>query len=247
MEGFFVPEWPAPATVGSLITTRRGGCSDGPWRSFNLGTHVGDDPAAVRANRQRLYDHLGVNARQVYWMEQVHGTRLVRVPSVESQPAADAAWTDQPGEVCIVMTADCLPVLFCDESGSRVAVAHAGWRGLVSGVLESAAQVFDRPESVMAYLGPAIGPSAFEVGDEVRRAFMETDPAAEFHFRSASSLNESWFADLYGLARQRLNAIGIERVFGGCACTFSDEADFFSYRRDGTTGRMASMIWLRGA
>ena len=247
MEGFFEPEWPAPASVGSLITTRRGGVSEGPWRSFNLGTHVGDDPSAVSANRQRLYDTLGVTPGNVHWMEQVHGTRLVRVPSVETLPAADAAWTDQPGEVCIVMTADCLPVLFCDEAGSRVAIAHAGWRGLLSGVLESAAQVFGRPESVMVYLGPAIGPSAFEVGDDVRSAFLETDPEADFHFRSASSLNESWFADLYGLARQRLNAIGIQRVYGGCACTFSDEADFFSYRRDGTTGRMASMIWLRDA
>lgn len=247
MEGTFIPEWPAPASIGARITTRRGGYSEGPWRSFNLGTHVGDDPEAVRANRRRLHEYLGVAPRQVHWMEQIHGTRVVRVPTAESPPAADAAWTDQPGEVCVVMTADCLPVLFCDNAGNRVAVAHAGWRGLVSGVLENALHVFDRPESVLAYLGPAIGPSAFEVGDEVRSAFMQVDPEAEFHFRSASSLNETWFADLYGLARQRLNALGVQRVYGGCACTFSDEADFFSYRRDGTTGRMASMIWLDGA
>lgn len=244
MEGFFTPEWPAPPAVRSVITTRRGGFSDGPWRSFNLGLHVGDDRQAVEANRRRLYQHTGHRPGQVHWMEQVHGTRRVRIPSVEAEPAADAAWTDQPGEACVVMTADCLPVLFCNQEGTRVAVAHAGWRGLAGGVLESAASVFAEPQSVLAYLGPAIGPSAFEVGGEVREAFLETDPEAEFHFRSASSLNETWFADLYGLARQRLEALGIRNISGGCACTYSDEADFFSYRRDGTTGRMASLIWL---
>ena len=247
MDACFEPDWPAPAGVRSLITTRHGGFSDGPWRSFNLGLHVGDDPASVNANRQRLYAIVGRRPEQIHWMEQVHGTRRVHVPAVESVPSADAAWTEIRGEACVVMTADCLPVLMCDDEASRVAIAHAGWRGLAAGVLDAAAAVFEKPESVIVYLGPAIGPSAFEVGDEVRQTFMETDPQAEWHFRPASSLSESWFADLYGLARSRLALLGIYRIFGGCACTFSDEANFYSYRRDGTTGRMASLIWLEDA
>ncbi|MGM0451024.1 MAG: peptidoglycan editing factor PgeF [Pseudomonadota bacterium] len=246
-ESAFVPEWPAPERVRSLITTRRGGVSQGPWHSFNLGVHVNDDPSAVQANREKLLRMSGLGVGAVHWLEQVHGNRLVRVPAVEATPVADAAWTDQPGQACVAMTADCLPVLFCDTSATRVAVAHAGWRGLAAGVLESALHVFPDPSQVIAYLGPAIGPSAFEVGDEVRAAFTADDPDADFHFQPASSLGETWYADLYGLARQRLETAGVTRVFGGCACTFSDEADFYSFRRDGTTGRMASLIWLDSA
>lgn len=246
-ESAFVPEWPAPPNVRSLVTTRRGGVSGGPWHSFNLGLHVGDDIASVRANREKLDRMTRLEPGAVQWLEQVHGNRLVRVPAVEETPVADAAWTDQPGQACVVMTADCLPALLCDTRGTRVAVAHAGWRGLAAGVLEAALAVFPETAEVLVYLGPAIGPSAFEVGDEVREAFIGDDPDAEFQFRPASSLGETWYADLYGLARQRLETAGVTRVFGGCACTFSDEADFFSYRRDGTTGRMASLIWLDGA
>lgn len=246
-ESAFVPDWPAPEGVRSLVTTRRGGVSQGAWHSFNLGLHVNDDATAVHANREKLLRMSGLASDSVHWLEQVHGNRLVGVPAVESVPVADAAWTDQQGQACVVMTADCLPVLFCDASATRVAVAHAGWRGLAAGVLESALQVFPDPSQVMAYLGPAIGPSAFEVGDEVRAAFTADDPDAGFHFQSASTLGETWYADLYGLARQRLETAGVARVFGGCACTFSDEADFYSYRRDGVTGRMASLIWLDSA
>jgi YfiH family protein len=246
-ESVFVPDWPAPAGVRSLVTTRRGGFSSGPWHSFNLGCHVNDDAGAVHANRAKLMRVSGLAPGAVHWLEQVHGNRVVRVPAMEQTPVADAAWTDQPGQACVVMTADCLPVLFCDDRGSRVAVAHAGWRGLADGVLEAALGVFPEPSRVLAYLGPAIGPSAFEVGDEVRATFIAEDPEAGFHFRPASSLGETWYADLYGLARHRLETAGVKRVFGGYACTFSDEADFFSYRRDGTTGRMASLIWLDNA
>lgn len=246
-ESAFVPEWPAPSGVRALVTTRRGGFSDGAWRSFNLAFHVHDDPDAVQANRDKLARISGLAPDAFHWLEQVHGNRVLRVPAMEASPVADAAWTDQSGQACVVMTADCLPVLFCDDQACRVAVAHAGWRGLAAGVLEATLAVFPDPARVLAYLGPAIGPSAFEVGDEVRAAFTADDPDAAFHFRRASSLGESWYADLYGLARQRLEAAGITRVFGGCACTFSDEADFFSHRRDGVTGRMASLIWLDSA
>ncbi|MGM0434169.1 MAG: peptidoglycan editing factor PgeF [Pseudomonadota bacterium] len=243
----FTPDWPTPSGVRSLVTTRRGGSSGAPWHSFNLGFHVNDDPVAVRANRAKLARISGLAPGAFHWLEQVHGNRVVRVPAVEQAPVADAAWTDQPGQACVVMTADCLPVLFCDDRATRVAVAHAGWRGLAAGVLESALGVFPDPARVLAYLGPAIGPSAFEVGDEVRATFTAEDPEAGPHFQPASPLGESWYADLYGLARQRLETAGVNRVFGGSACTFSDEADFFSYRRDGTTGRMASLIWLDNA
>ncbi|MEQ6886218.1 peptidoglycan editing factor PgeF [Salicola sp. Rm-C-2C1-2] len=246
-ESAFLPEWPAPPGVHALVTTRRGGVSEGPWQSFNLGVHVHDAPAAVRANRAKLARISGLAQDAFHWLEQVHGNRVVRVPAMEATPVADAAWTDQPGQACAVMTADCLPVLFCDDQASRVAVAHAGWRGLAAGVLEAALGVFPEPARVLAYLGPAIGPAAFEVGDEVRTTFTADDPEAAFHFQPASSLGETWYADLYGLARQRLETAGVTRIFGGCACTFSDEADFFSYRRDGTTGRMASLIWLDNA
>ncbi|MFO7788451.1 MAG: peptidoglycan editing factor PgeF [Halospina sp.] len=243
----FVPDWPAPAGVRSLVTTRRGGSSGGPWHSFNLGFHVNDDPAVVRATRAKLARISGLAPGAFHWLEQVHGNRVVRVPAVEQTPVADAAWTDRRGQACVVMTADCLPVLFCDDRATRVAVAHAGWRGLAAGVLESALGVFPDPSRVLAYLGPAIGSSAFEVGDEVRATFTAEDPEAGLHFYAASPLGETWYADLYGLARQRLETAGVNRVFGGSACTFSNEADFFSYRRDGTTGRMASLIWLDNA
>lgn len=247
MEGFFVPEWPVPANVRAVITTRRGGFSDGPWRSFNMGVHVDDDQAHVSANRHHLRQAIGLAPEQIHWMEQVHGTRLVRVPPMETCPVADAAWTDLPGNACVVMTADCLPVLLCDSQGRRVAAAHAGWRGLAAGVLEKTVDAFPDPSDVLAYLGPAIGPEAYEVGDEVRESFMAADPAAESCFKPASPESPSgrtWYADLYGLARQRLSAAGVGQVFGGDFCTFRDAADFYSYRRDGKTGRTASLIWL---
>ena len=247
MEGIQQPDWPAPETVSAVITTRRGGVSEGPWKSFNLGVHVGDDQAAVSANRTRLRRAIGLAPEQVHWMEQVHGTRLVRVPPVEPCPVADAAWTDLTGHACVVMTADCLPVLMCDRAGTRVGVAHAGWRGLAAGVVGKLAGVFPDPGEVLAFLGPAIGFSNFEVGAEVRKAFLVADPEAHIHFEPASPLGETWYCDLYGLARQQLAQLGITRIYGGEACTFSDETDFYSYRRDGTTGRMASLIWLNDA
>ena len=247
MEGIFEPEWPAPPNVQAVITTRRGGASEGPWSSFNMGVHVGDDQSHVSANRNRLRQAIGLAPEQVHWMEQVHGTRLVRVPPMENCPEADAAWTDLPGNACVVMTADCLPVLFCDRNGERVAVAHAGWRGLADGILEKTLSVFSGPANVLAYLGPAIGPQAFEVGPEVRARFLAGDEWSHIHFTPGApsdGTDGGWYADLYGLARQRLSKAGLSEVYGGDFCTYRDEDDFYSYRRDGTTGRMASLIWL---
>lgn len=236
------PDWPAPARVKSLQTLRSGGVSVAPWASFNLGDHVGDDPLHVAANRDALTACL---PSAPCWLQQVHGTLAVNAENTPKTAVADAAFTRQAGRVCAVMTADCLPVLFCDRAGSIVAAAHAGWRGLLGGVLESTlAAMAVAPEHVLAWLGPAIGPSAFEVGDEVRAAFVAELPAAGEAFAPCGQ--GKWLADLYALARLRLARAGVTAVYGGNACTYSDPARYFSYRRDGVTGRMATLIWLDG-
>ncbi|WP_287880661.1 peptidoglycan editing factor PgeF [Aquitalea sp.] len=235
-------DWPAPANVRTLITTRQGGRSLQPFNSFNLGTHVGDDPEAVAANRELLRSQL---PNEPAWLNQVHGTHVVNATEVgDSLLDADASYSVTAGTVCVVMTADCLPVLLCNDTGSVVAAAHAGWRGLCDGVLEaSVAATGVEPSSLMAWLGPAIGPDAFEVGAEVRAAFMAADPAADQAFDAIGE--DKYLADIYMLARQRLAALGIERVYGGDFCTVIDRERFFSYRRDKITGRMASLIWLQ--
>ena len=243
MPDFLQPDWPAPARVKSLQTLRSGGVSVAPWASFNLGDHVGDDPLHVSANRDALTACL---PSAPCWLQQVHGTLAVNAENTPKPAVADAAFTRQPGRVCAVMTADCLPVLFCDRAGSVVAAAHAGWRGLLGGVLESTLSVMAvAPEHVLAWLGPAIGPSAFEVGDEVRAAFVAELPAAGEAFAPCGQ--GKWLADLYALARLRLARAGVTTVYGGNACTYSDPAHYFSYRRDGVTGRMATLIWLEEA
>jgi len=234
------PDWPAPSVVRACSTSRVGGVSLGAWQGLNLGDHVDDDPAAVAKNRELLAARLGLPA-EPHWLSQVHGTQ-VRLPG-ETPACADACFEDRPGHVCVVMTADCLPVLFCNTAGTRVAAAHAGWRGLLAGVLENTVARFDDPrDRVLAWLGPAIGPAAFEVGEEVRDAFVAESQSAGRHFRAHGP--GYWLADLYGLARDRLAAAGVEQVSGGELCTFSEPQRFFSYRRDGVTGRMASLIWL---
>lgn len=249
-DSLIVPDWPAPAAVRSLLTTRKGGISQGVYASLNLGDHVGDDPLAVAANRARVDRIAGNTTGKPVWLEQVHGTRVIDAAAANSglgcPPQADAAFTRSTDVVCVVMTADCLPVLFCDDSGSVVAAAHAGWRGLLAGVLEETVMAMSVPGNrLMAYLGPAIGPQAFEVGDEVRSAFVAADTNAAVAFKPVSSGN--WLADIYELARQRLVGQGVRRVFGGSMCTVNDADNFFSYRRDGVTGRMASMVWLEKA
>lgn len=238
-----IPQWPMPEGVGACSSTRIGGVSLPPFDSLNLGAHCGDNPAHVEENRQRLFTAGGLPEKPV-WLEQVHGKDVLQLtggPCLSKR--ADASYSSTPGTVCAVMTADCLPVLFCNRAGTEVAAAHAGWRGLCEGVLEETIACFrDRPENILAWLGPAIGPQAFEVGAEVREAFMAKDANAASAFRAAG---EKYFADIYQLARQRLARVGVSDVYGGDRCTFSESQQFFSYRRDKTTGRMASFIWLR--
>jgi hypothetical protein len=241
-DNWIVPDWPVAAPVRAITTTRQGGVSQGCYASMNPADHVDDEPLAVKANRQILQQALGLPAQPV-WLRQVHGTVVVNAATVGGAPEADAAFCSQAGVVCAVLTADCLPVLLTDSAGQCVAAVHAGWRGLAAGVIEQAVRAMGRPgENLLAWLGPAIGPSAYRVGDEVRDAFMAHDPVAASAFRQGS--DGAWFADLYRLARQRLADCGVTAVYGGGYCSFSDTERFYSYRRDGTTGRMATLIWL---
>ncbi len=242
MADLLVPDWPAPASVCALQTLRGGGHSAAPWASFNLGDHVGDELMHVAANRADLRRHLPA---EPLWLTQVHGIAAVDAAKTSNSTVADAAYTHQPGYVCAVMTADCLPVLLCDRAGTAVAAIHAGWRGLVAGVIEATVEKMRIPgEQLMAWLGPAIGPQHFEVGDEVRAAFVAVDAKAANAFVARGG--GKWLADLYSLARQRLQAIGCVSIFGGNLCTYGDAERFYSYRRDKVTGRMASLIWLAG-
>lgn len=250
---WILPSWPAPANVRCLQTTRHGGVSEGAYTSLNLGDHVGDDAVAVAANRARLGAGLPTQPR---WLRQVHGTNVLDVSADESgagTPEADAALSRRPGQVCGVMTADCLPVLLCDQNGTVVAAVHAGWRGLLAGVVEqTVAAMGCKPEQLLAWLGPAIGPQSFEVGDEVRAAFVSADGEASSAFKTLNVEEDcqteaearKWLADIYLLARQRLARLGVQRVYGGDCCTVREADRFFSYRRDGVTGRMATLIWL---
>lgn len=238
---FVLPDWPAPAGVHALVTTRAGGASVGPWQGLNLGSHVGDDPAHVAVNRAWLRSHLPSDP---LWLNQTHGIECVVVETALAVSSADASVSFSAGRVCAILTADCLPVLFCSRDGKVVGAAHAGWRGLLAGVLENALRQMSVPSAdVLAWLGPAIGPQTFEVGSEVRAAFIAHDPAAASAFMPKGNDREKWLADIYQLARQRLQAVGITQIYGGYCCTVSDLQRFYSYRRDGTTGRMASLIW----
>ena len=237
---WIVPDWHAPARVNSLVTTRNGGSSVGPYASLNLGLRAGDNPEAVHANRRELRAWLPADPA---WLRQVHGARVVSADAAGDNPEADASVTRTPGTVCAVMIADCLPVLLCDRAGSVVGAAHAGWRGLLAGVIENTVRAMDAaPDELIAYLGPAIGPDAFEVGPDVRDGFVAHDPAAGAAF--TPHREGKWLADLFALARQRLAGCGVRHVAGGGVCTYRDPARFFSYRRDKSTGRMAALVWL---
>ena len=242
MDSLILPDWPIPAGVKACSTTRHGGISLPPYDSLNLGAHVGDTMHAVACNRQRLVEGAGL-PQMPYWLEQVHGTRVLELDGkIPSDLQADAAYSNQLGQVCTVMTADCLPVLFASQAGDEVAAAHAGWRGLCDGILERTVERFTAaPSKITAWLGPAIGPRQFEVGAEVRAAFIAADQAAVSAF---TPRGEKFLADIYHLARQRLQRAGIFAIYGGNRCTVTEMSHFFSYRRDGVTGRLASLIWV---
>ena len=236
---WLTPDWPAPASVRACVTTREGGVSEAPFDSLNLGDHVDDRPEAVAENRRRLTDHFSIKPA---WLQQVHGIAVAQAdPGIVA--TADASWTATPGIACAAMTADCLPALFCNRAGTRVAAAHAGWRGLAAGVLEATLDTLDVPaEDVLVRLGPAIGPKAFEVGPEVREVFINQLPEAAEAFVPSDNAGR-FMADIYMLARLRLAERGVTAVYGGGFCTVTDPR-FFSYRRASRTGRFASLVWL---
>jgi len=243
---WIVPDWPAPTNVGAFVTTKAGGVSTGPYATMNLGRRSGDDAAALALNRRRFEAFLPAAP---VWLDQVHGATVAVLGSAAPTlpvPIADAAVTCERGVVCAVLVADCLPVLFADRAGTAVGIAHAGWRGLAAGVLEAtigALRDFGAiPGELVAWLGPAIGTAAFEVGADVRDAFCRADPAGAACFTPAGP--EKWHADLYGLARRRLAQCGVTRVRGGGFCTYTDTRRFYSYRRERESGRMAAAIWL---
>ncbi|MCP5420432.1 MAG: peptidoglycan editing factor PgeF [Gammaproteobacteria bacterium] len=242
MRSLIRPDWPAPARVRAASTTRLGGVSQAPYDSLNLGDHVGDQAADVAANRRLLGQWLDLPGEPA-WLRQVHGKQVIAAEAVRPDTAADAVYTGRPGPVCVVQTADCLPVLLCDEAGTWVAAVHCGWRGLALEILPATLErAPSRTARIMAWLGPAIGPDVFEVGDEVRATFvaLRADYAACFRPSPAGR----WLADIYGLARLQLRSAGVLAVYGGTHCTVTEVEPFFSYRRDGRTGRMASLIWL---
>ena len=241
-----IPEWPAPPQVKTAVTTRNGGCSQGPYQSLNLGDHVGDDPKCVITNRALLGKFL---PNEPIWLKQVHGVN-VSTPNVQLLEA-DAIVTNKPNEVLAVMTADCLPVLFTSECGDVIGAAHAGWRGLCNGVLENTVremQVLSGASSaknMLAWMGPAIGPTAFEVGSDVLEAYQNVKILfPDQSFIAIPNKPGKYLANLYLLARSRLESIGLNQVYGGDYCTVNQEEQFFSYRRDGVTGRFASLIWI---
>ena len=252
------PDWPAPANVQAFVTTRADGISPAPWNSLNLGTHVGDNLARVRHNRALLRAALP-EVQRFQWLNQVHGTRVVDVvpgASYLRRRTADAAAVYAAGDAAIVMTADCLPVFFCATNGSAAAVAHAGWRGLLAGILENTVAGLARsgalePSQLLAWMGPAIADCHFEVGAEVRQAFIDDGQLRGLELQqienafTASTQANKWMMDIYHVARLRLGAVGLTAVYGGPCCTVCDSERFYSYRRDGVTGRMASLIYLK--
>lgn len=241
---FIAPSWPAPQQVKAITTCRDGGVSQAGFSSFNLAMHVGDEDDAVSANRSVLSDELGLATSPV-WLEQIHGAKVVELnPNLANHSIqADASIARSSGVVCAVMTADCLPVLLCKEDGSAVAAIHAGWRGLLTGVIENAVMQLGQAENSMAWLGPAIGPGHFEVGEEVKQAFVNKHWFMKQGFRPVDSSH--YLADLYALARMTLLQCGVKRIYGGEHCTYNQPNQFYSYRREPITGRMASLIWLQ--
>jgi len=238
------PNWPAPKNVASISTTRHGGISKGIYSNFNLGAHVDDDELCVKRNRQILREQLGIK-HEPNWIDQQHGTNIVQLTTSNNATyQADATYTTEQDKVCVALTADCLPVLFSDQEGSCVAVAHAGWRGLLKGVLESTLSALPAPNNqILCWLGPAIGPKKFEVGEDLKDLFVSKDQIHGVAFKPSST--GKCLADIYQLAKNILINCGVENIYGGGCCTYSETDRFYSYRRDGNTGRMATMIWIK--
>jgi len=246
---YITPNWPAPANVKTCITTRKGGMSAAPYSSNNMGLHVGDDPQAVAQNRAALCAQLRLN-KKPQWLEQIHGVKVVNAKDDGLVRTADGSFSNEVGQACLVMTADCLPIFLCDEKGKEVAAIHCGWRSLAKGITARALDKFSgKPETILAYLGPAISQPNFEVGVDVLEAFFKAarnpahaDAIAQAFISAQRPLH--FYADIYALARAELNALGVTKIYGGNFCTYDQADDFYSYRRDKTTGRMASLIWL---
>lgn len=238
-----IPNWNAPKQIQAFTTVRNGGVSQAPFDSFNLGSHVNDNLADVMKNRELLVEKFQLPQMPLF-LNQTHSTKVIRLPYTGTDLEADAVYTNQPNQVCLIMTADCLPALFVSKDGKEIAAAHAGWRGLCDGVLEATVAEFEcEPAQISVWLGPAIGPNAFQVGNEVIEQFCAFDPNAEEAFIEDSSTSGKFLGNLYQIAKQRLNKLGIVNIFGGDHCTYTEKEHFFSYRRDKQTGRMASLIW----
>lgn len=238
------PDWPAPDKVSCVVTKRAGGRSTGPYQSLNLALHVGDDADSVASNRALVQaQHPGVQSWQ--WLDQVHSATVHRIEKAEPNKVGDGLVTTSRGVACCILTADCLPVLICNEAGTEVAAVHGGWRGLAAGIVGNTVSTMQsQPESLLVWLGPAIGPCHFEVGAEVREQFLIQDHSQTMNDQFARQDSGKYLADLYGIARTQLQGLGVERVFGGGFCTYCDSNQFFSYRRDGASGRMLSAIYL---
>jgi len=238
------PDWPAPTHIHAYSTCRNGGVSEAPYHSFNFGEHVGDDQANIEANRSLLKKRLNLPTEPI-WLKQVHSTIVLPAIPANRGQEADALFSQQPNQVCVVTTADCLPLLLCDRNGTQVAAIHAGWRGLANGIIENTLQKMNLPANqILAWLGPAIGPRVYELGDEVRQYFIDKDAEASRSFVPSKNAGR-WLGNLYSLATLRLEKQNISAIYGGEYCTYSASEQFFSYRRDGIkTGRMASLIWM---
>ena len=243
--GWITPTWPAPPGVHTFTTTRAGGESRSPYASLNLGAGTGDAPTAVARNRARLRSSLRLD-HEPCWLEQVHGSIVVRAQRYDLAPRADASVGEPGSPPCAVLTADCLPVVLCDTAGTRIGIAHAGWRGLANGVIASCVDFMNRPgRELLAWLGPAIGQESYEVGPEVRDACLADTPGTRPAFVPSPARTGRWLADLYAIASYQLELLGVRRIYGGGFCTYRDGSRFFSYRRDGTTGRFATLAWIR--
>lgn len=241
------PDWPQPDSVHAIVTTRKGGESLAPYDSLNLAQHVADNEQRVVQNRDKVSQEVRANDEkyQWQWLEQIHSSDVIKLDQQVAVPKADGLITSTSKLICCVLTADCLPILLCNEEGTEVAIAHGGWRGLMDGIVANTIASMDsHPASVMAWLGPAIGPCHFEVGEEVRLQFQTAESKSKVLDYFEPNGSQKYLADLYGIARMQLNNLGVTLVFGGSHCTYCDEQNFYSYRRDGVTGRMLSAIWI---